>query len=250
MKNLTPSVIESFLKRNWFQIGLAAIVLIAFVQKDISIEFSFDNDQLDNSALLATHKATSNKSKSAKQKMGFDIFNSDKESHISKPKAVKVKAVERPTNVSPKAVSFKGSEKLIASITNKNQAFEFIDRFGDVAASEAKKFDLEKAVILGLGLYHASSPKTALAIKANNYFAMPCTPDWQGESISYNDACYRTYESAWFSFRDQSKYLSLLQKNMNRGEKMSISQWANVLKKNGLISSQHRFLQLVESFRL
>jgi len=252
MKNLTPSLIESFLKRNWFQIGLAVIIVIAMAKKDISIEFSFDNDQLDNSALLASQKTSSEKPKTVKQKMGWDLFSSDEESQErinDLPKAIKVNEIKRPTNVSPSVDGNVNGSKNVA-VANKNQAYEYIDRFGSVADVEASKFNLETSVILGLGLYHASSPKTTLAIKANNYFAMPCTPDWQGESISYNDACYRAYQSAWFSFRDQSKYLSLLQKNMNRGEKMSISQWANVLKKNGMISSQHRFLQLVEAFKL
>jgi len=233
-----------------------SIFVIAFIQKDISIEFSFDNDRLDNSALLARSKTKTANAVATKQKMGFDFFSSKTEkpktNQYSQPRAVLVKESNRrnPLSSSISRVNTKGVKGAMAPISNKNQAYEYLDRFDSVAESEANKFNLEKSVILGLGLYHASSPKTALAVKANNYFAMPCTPDWKGESISHNDACYRTYESAWFSFRDQSKYLNLLQKNMNRGEKMSISQWATVLKKNGIISSQHRFLQLVEAFKL
>jgi len=90
--------------------------------------------------------------------------------------------------------------------TTKSEAF--LKRFAKVALSEHKKFGIPSSVILACAYVNSHSGLLETASVANNFFALHCADNWEGETEQINGQCLRKYESAWASFRDFSIYLS------------------------------------------
>ena len=221
MDQITPAKIEVILKRNWFQIAMLIILVIGIMKKDRNPGEPAAEAVPANYALSSTKKANT----VVKETMGFGFL-----------------------------MSGKSDEKEVTRENKKYKGADFITRFSDAAKTESQKFDVPASVMLALGIYHRNSPKAFLAKKANNYFAIPCTASWYGSSVTHEDACYRSYKSAWFSFRDQNKYLNDLKeqgvKEMKNGPFLTIGDWARLLKRNGLIRNINQFENIVKSFDL
>lgn len=88
------------------------------------------------------------------------------------------------------------------------KAEAFLKRFASVAHSERKKFGIPASVILACAYVNSNAGQQDVALKANNFFALPCSDEWEGESLKVNGDCVRRYETAWASFRDFSIFLS------------------------------------------
>ncbi|HLP92838.1 MAG TPA: glucosaminidase domain-containing protein [Saprospiraceae bacterium] len=84
----------------------------------------------------------------------------------------------------------------------------FLKRFASVAVSEKKKFGIPVSVILAAAYVNSESGQHEAVSEANNYFALPCSDDWEGETVNVSGECLRQYETAWASFRDFSIFLS------------------------------------------
>lgn len=84
----------------------------------------------------------------------------------------------------------------------------FIRRFAHVAIAERKKFGIPSSLILAHGLLQSRAGYDRRVERGNNYFGLPCTPDWRGATITIEGTCYRAYETAWMSFRDHSLFLA------------------------------------------
>ncbi len=84
----------------------------------------------------------------------------------------------------------------------------FVKRFAHVAVGEKQKYGIPASLILANGLLVSQAGKQDLARRANNFFALPCTPSWRGDRLEYDGSCFRAYENAWTSFRDNSIYLT------------------------------------------
>jgi flagellum-specific peptidoglycan hydrolase FlgJ len=91
---------------------------------------------------------------------------------------------------------------------NQSKATAFLKRFAPVAVSERKKFGVPASILLASSFLNSNAGCSQAALKANNFFALPCTSDWEGETATIGTGCVRTYESPWASWRDYSIYLS------------------------------------------
>ncbi|MCB9345107.1 MAG: glucosaminidase domain-containing protein [Lewinellaceae bacterium] len=87
-------------------------------------------------------------------------------------------------------------------------ASAFFKRFSSVAITERKKFGIPASVLLSLAFLNSHAGQDPSAKLVNNYFATPCTEDWEGEAASVDNRCIRKYETAWYSWRDFSIYVS------------------------------------------
>ena len=87
-------------------------------------------------------------------------------------------------------------------------ASSFLKRFAPVAISERKKFGVPASVLLATAFLNSHIGLNDGALEANNFFALPCSKDWEGESTSLGDQCFRKYETPWASWRDFSIHLS------------------------------------------
>jgi flagellum-specific peptidoglycan hydrolase FlgJ len=84
----------------------------------------------------------------------------------------------------------------------------FIRRFSSVAQGEQKKFGIPASALLACAYLNSFAGQRNVAAQANNFFVLPCSPDWSGQTIAVNDRCYRRYKTAWDSFRGFNQYLS------------------------------------------
>jgi flagellum-specific peptidoglycan hydrolase FlgJ len=85
----------------------------------------------------------------------------------------------------------------------------FIRRFAHVAEAEQEKFGIPASIILANGLLHGTAGRASAVSQGNNYFALPCTDDWQGETQDgERGACLRKYQNGWMSFRDHSLFVT------------------------------------------
>ncbi len=152
--------------------------------------------------------------------------------------------IAAPTVSSPQQATispFEGSINTPTITTERAKAF--IERFGQVATMEQKKFGIPASIILANGLWHSEAGTSALVTKGNNYFALPCDDDQAtSDAIWHGGKRFRHYDNAWLSFRDHSLYLAHLAAGRN------ITDWAAFLEKEvyhqpGLGEKLHELIQ-------
>ena len=111
---------------------------------------------------------------------------------------------------------------------------DYLKRFARVVINERRKYGIPSSIILACGLLQSHAGQRDLAKQGNNHFALNCTLDWEGESGSYNGACYKHYENAWTSFRDHSVYLTSGKfAQLTTLESIDYKAWAKGLEKLG-----------------
>ena len=130
----------------------------------------------------------------------------------------------------------------------------FIRRFAHVAIAERKKFGVPSSLILAHGLLQSRAGYDHRVRRGNNYFGLPCTPDWRGATITVDGTCYRAYETAWMSFRDHSVFVT---QGPYAPEQMLLDSdyegWIEQLVANGYpISAAYaeRMIELIEQLQL
>lgn len=84
----------------------------------------------------------------------------------------------------------------------------FLNRFIKIAQAEAQKYGIPVSIIVANALLQSQAGTTDLAKQGHNYFALPCTNNWQGETFWFKKECYRQYDKPWTSFRDHSLFLT------------------------------------------
>lgn len=84
----------------------------------------------------------------------------------------------------------------------------FLKRFSKVAQAEQQKYGIPASVFLALAYVNSFSGQRALSRTQHNYFALPCGAGWAGKKVEIGTFCYRTYETAWESFRNASSSIS------------------------------------------
>jgi flagellum-specific peptidoglycan hydrolase FlgJ len=95
----------------------------------------------------------------------------------------------------------------------------FLKRFAKVVQDEQEKYHIPASALLALAYVNSHSGTRALSTASNNYFARTCGANWDGPTTEVAGQCYRSYETAWASFRDAS-------------EQMSATRWAQKLIKD------------------
>lgn len=125
----------------------------------------------------------------------------------------------------------------------------FVERFAHVAATEQKKFGIPAAIILANGLYHSQGGTSALVVRGNNYFALPCTARWGGATLELGGRCYRRYDNAWLSFRDHSLWLADWSVGLSASD---LAGWAALLERQvyGEPGLAARLLELIRTWGL
>jgi uncharacterized FlgJ-related protein len=134
---------------------------------------------------------------------------------------------------------------------NDSKAEAFLKRFAKVALSERKQFGIPTSVILACAYVNSKSGLEESATTANNYFALPCTDTWEGETAQIKGQCLRQYESAWASFRDFSIYLSG-QEWFGATKKVAGKDWRQWIQKLGKegVSNTKAMEKVIEAYSL
>ncbi len=86
-------------------------------------------------------------------------------------------------------------------------AVAFLKRFSQVAVAEQQKFGMPASVLLACAYVNSFAGQRACATEANNYLAVPCTAEWGGPVATFSGTCFRKYNTPWESIRDFNLYL-------------------------------------------
>jgi hypothetical protein len=84
----------------------------------------------------------------------------------------------------------------------------FLRRFAKVVQGEREKFGIPASALLALAYVNSHCGERAITKEANNFFALTCGENWDGPEAQSGDVCFRSYETAWASFRDAATNLS------------------------------------------
>lgn len=163
-----------FFKTNWFTVAVVLLLVVAIVQRKLS----FGNSKA-NSPTPKEHPAPNPEkytSAGGESLLGF-----------------------------PAESPLASNQKQAAS---KAEAVAFVRRFENTAMSERKKFGIPASVILACAFVNSEAGKGDFVAKTNNFFALPCSSDWEGETLNVGGRCLRRYETPWASFRDFSIFLT------------------------------------------
>lgn len=160
-----------FIKTNWFSIVLVLMVLVFIARKNLHVHTG-------GSASPDRKESTPEKYTAAGGKSMLDILPGSSGVRSDRPSLDKAAAVA------------------------------FVRRFEKVAVSERKKFGIPSSVLLACAYVNSYAGQRSGLEQTNNYFALPCTSDWEGETATADGHCVRKYASAWESFRDFSIYLT------------------------------------------
>lgn len=232
MKNITPSTIEAFLSKNWFQLALLGIILIAVVKN------ADNKHMLPSMSEMALNQQGSAKSP-AIQTMGLsfvsELFNNSSISRFEKPKTVEA-IVKKPS---------------VDRAKYDSRISAFIDRFSEVAVQEHAKYGIPASITLANGILLSDLGKSTLASEAQNYFMVPCTRSWDGDSMEINDGCFRWYDSPWESFRDHSLFVKQETGNTVAASNLSLVQWSKVIESIGWTNLKaHDILRAIKKYNL
>lgn len=87
----------------------------------------------------------------------------------------------------------------------------YIEAYAAIAQKEMTLYNIPASITLAQGILESASGKGRLSVEANNHFGIKCHT-WTGAKIYHDDdkkgECFRKYNSAKYSFRDHSLFLT------------------------------------------
>lgn len=128
---------------------------------------------------------------------------------------------------------------------------EYVKTFSDLAMQEMERVGIPASITLAQGCLESNNGNSTLAVKGNNHFGIKCH-DWTGRKVYHDDdkknECFRSYPSAYDSYKDHSKFLS------TRGRYASLFElnphdyrgWAKGLKKAGYATANNYSTLLIK----
>ena len=142
--------------------------------------------------------------------------------------------------------------------TADQKAEAYIRRFAKTAVTEMEKYKVPASITLAQGMLESSFGESRLATEGNNHFGVKCHSDWTGEKIykddDKNNECFRKYTSAWFSFRDHSKFLQKPRyQSLYKLDKTDYKGWAKGLKDAGYATNSkypELLIKKIEDYKL
>ncbi len=241
-KETTTTIAGRYVRNYWFKAGVALLLVFIVLKKDLSFNIKLNSTKGEpappaeptrKEGKRTTERLTEALPASASaQESATDLLNLTSLLGSRKPKA---------------------EDSLNAIPASEIQAY--IQRFSKVARTEARKYDIPAAVIMGNALLHSAAGSSDAARKGNSHFRIPCTSDWLGNSGQYEGQCYRHYENAWTSFRDHSLYLTTgtIGKKIAKMRPATYSDWALALEQAGFTSEKdfgEQLIRVIEKYHL
>ncbi len=228
-----------YAQQHWFKLLLLAIALYLFTQKEFS--FSINLSDPEESQEMPLNQGSRPQAAQKKQ-------------YFTEKVATKKGILDRfdlspfgSTSATPSAL-----DQLENIQETKKQ--EYLKRFAKVVVEERRKYGIPSSVILGTAYLHSLAGGQKVSSIANNHFAIPCSVDWRGASVQSKGQCYRKYENAWTSFRDNSLYLSSGKfANLQSLGSTNYKDWAQQLEKmnySHLNNFSDQLIQVIEHYGL
>lgn len=237
--NTSTDKVKTYLQRNWFKLGIALILVFVALKKDLSFRINLNTP-------ARTEQPQQPPTPARQQEEGR---KAERYTEHSQPQT----ASELPATERFDFSSSGNGRREIRAIDKLEGIGDgviraYIQRFGKVAVNEQRKFGIPASIILSNALLHSLAGTTGLAEgSANNHFALPCTPDWQGPRQTFDGHCYRQYDNAWTSFRDHSFYVTTgAFSHLRSLSDTDCRGWADALEKGGFSQEKGLARQLAK----
>jgi len=128
---------------------------------------------------------------------------------------------------------------------------DYVKTYSDLAMQEMSRVGIPASITLAQGCLESGNGNSSLAVKGNNHFGIKCH-DWTGKKMYHDDdkknECFRSYRSAYDSYKDHSQFLA------TRGRYASLFElnphdyrgWAKGLKKAGYATANNYSTLLIK----
>lgn len=135
---------------------------------------------------------------------------------------------------------------------------DYIETYKDIAQKEMTLYNIPASITLAQGILESSSGKGRLSVEANNHFGIKCHT-WTGAKIYHDDdkkgECFRKYNSAKYSFRDHSLFLTSRKRyaGLFDIDVSNYKAWARGLKAAGYATDRkypQKLIGLIERYEL
>ena len=235
--NIDKVQIAAYLQRNWFKIGIAALLIFIAFKKDLSFKLNLNTPVRSEQPQYPTQPQ--------ERPVKSERYT---EQQAEQDSPVATQRFDITAAALPKQPPT-AADRL--QLVNEQQVKAYIKRFDRVALSEEKKFGIPAAVTLGNALLNSQAGTAPWAKEGrNNNFLLPCTDDWKGASKSYDGRCLRQYDNAWTSFRDHSFFVTTgPYTDLRRLPKSDLKAWAAALESKGFSQEDNYAQQLLSVIR-
>lgn len=217
-----------FLRKNWFQVTLSLLVLYMLLSKDLSFSVNFQ-------------APTNNQ----------QIEKPQQKNVMTDAAPPTASATEEKLNFLPET-NF-SSKNSLANIDDNTKA-AYLKRFARVAVEEKKKFNIPASIILASGLLQSKAGTAAFAQSGNNQFGTRCGNNWSKEKMLLSGQCFRKYQTAWFSFRENSQLLNQGKfKNLSKYGSHDYKNWAKGLEELRFSNEpnfSNQIIKIIEKYKL
>lgn len=248
-----------FIRQHWFKISVVILLLYAIFSKDMEIKLEFSKpdevetvvSQTDDQAAPAAMPAAAGSTATGRAAAGAAAATQP----AQRPAASQQRAEQ--LNIIGGYRQSAGAEDALynaMSSVGNSQLVALAERFAKVAQAEQNKFGIPASITLASLMLYSQGGKAALIQKGNNFFAMPCTTDWVGDTVNEGGRCYRYYESAWMSIRDHSLFMTTgKQTKFRQLRGKPYREWARAIERVGVSPHPHiggQLLRTIERFEL
>lgn len=223
--------ILDYIKTNWFKLSLIILVLFACVRKNLIFDVRLKgNDQ-------PTSPAGSLSSGKDQETLTVNTGSED------------------PLSESSFKIPLLGSghskdQSAELSAISDDVKIQYLKRFAKVAVGEQTKFHIPASIILAAALTQSFAGKRDIAISGNNHFGLSCTQDWQGAQGIHQGDCYRVYDNAWSSFRDNSQFIvAKIGGGISALQGKDYKAWAKSLEKSGYLDQSGIADELIQAIQ-
>lgn len=232
----TSTKLAMYIKGNWFKLALAALLAFVAFKKDLSFNIRLNAPAHKDSPQL--QKPVRDENKKEHERL----------TDATPPAMESARVVDRLDMSSILGGAAPSLEERLNQ-ADPTMVKAYVARFSHVAKSEQRKYGIPACVIMAGALLQSQAGQYEIAQKGNNQFGLPCTADWQGETIQYKGNCYRKYENAWTSFRDFSLYLTTgtIGQNILKLHPESCRDWAKAVAKADVFSEKDMADQIMRA---
>jgi flagellum-specific peptidoglycan hydrolase FlgJ len=169
------------------------------------------------------------------------------------------KRVANPATATGNAFTKKEKQQLAkkSKITKVQLVNQYIEKYKDVAIKEQKLYGIPASITLAQGILESNAGQSSLSVKCNNHFGMKWFKGRKEKYAVYADDSptdkFVVYKSAWWSFRDHSKLLTIANRYKCLFKCKSYKCWAKGLQKAGYATSPHyakSLISVIEMYNL
>ena len=238
-----------YLKKNWFKISLGILLLFLVLKKDFSFQINLKAPTEQEIPVEEERRYLPKADKPSKRETFTDKQGKEELSLEHPP-------IEETFDVSPFAHLGAGGHTLENQLKRVDIEIvkAYIKRFAHVAENEQIKFKIPASITLANALLQSQAGQHPIAQRNNNNFGLVCTKDWIGDTIEWEDQCFRDYENAWTSFRDHSLFLTTgANSSLQKLGEENYKGWAKALEKINFAGQKNianQIIHTIEKYQL